>query len=107
MWNEAKPFASLARDGPHDVSEGTMRPSTKRKATSKVRADEILPEYDFSRASPNKCASRYVTGSAVVVLEPDVAAAFPSAREANEALRALAGIIRKHRPRRPVSRRNL
>jgi hypothetical protein len=83
-----------------------MRPSTKRKATSQVGADEILPEYDFSRASPNKYASRYATGSVVVVLEPGVAAVFPSAREANEALRALAGLIQRHRPRRPVSRRS-
>ena len=36
-------------------------------------------------------------GSSVVVLEPDVAVAFPTAEEANEALRALAEIIQKHR----------
>jgi len=45
----------------------------------------------------DKYASQY-RGSMVVVLEPDVAAVFPSAGEANEALRALAGIIQKHRP---------
>lgn len=81
------------------------RPLVARGKTMKKRSTridpvdhaEILPEYDFSRASPNKYASRYAAGSAVVVLEPDVAAAFPTAREANEALRALAGIIRKHR----------
>ena len=61
--------------------------------------DEILPEYDFSRARPNKYAQRYRAGSLVVVLEPDVAAAFPSAAEANDALRALARIIQKHRLR--------
>jgi hypothetical protein len=79
----------------------------KGKASDKADADEILPEYDFSRASQNKYASRYAAGSAVVVLEPDVAAAFPSSGEANEALRALAGIIQKHRSRRPPSRRSL
>jgi hypothetical protein len=81
------------------LSEGT--------AADRVDADEILPEYDFKRGSPNKFASRYAAGSAVIVLEPDVAAAFPSSGEANEALRALAGIIQKHRRRRPVSRRRL
>jgi hypothetical protein len=80
------------------------RSSTKRRASSQLGAEEI-PEYDFSRAAPNKYASRYAAGSAVVVLEPYVAAAFPSAQEANEALRALAGIIQKHRSRRPSSRR--
>ena len=79
----------------------------ERKATGRADAGEILPEYDFSRASPNKYASRYAAGSAVVVLEPDVAAAFRSSKEANEALRALAGIILKHRSRRPALRRDL
>jgi hypothetical protein len=78
----------------------------KRKTTGQADADEILPEYDFSRAAPNKYASRYAAGSAVVVLEPDVAAAFPSSSEANEALRALAGIILKRRSRRPTLRRD-
>ena len=71
----------------------------------RTEPDEVLPENDFSRGLPNKFASRYAAGSAVVVLEPDVAQAFPTASEVNEALRALAGIIQKHRPRRPVSRR--
>jgi hypothetical protein len=77
------------------------KPRSKGKTTSRADADEILPEYDFSRALRNKYASRYAAGSAVVVLEPDVAAAFPTSGEANDALRALAGIIQKHRSRRP------
>ena len=79
----------------------------KRVASHGVDPGEILPEYDFKRSEPNKFASRYVAGSAVIVLEPDVAAAFPNSGEANEALRALAGIIQKHRLRRPTSRRSL
>jgi hypothetical protein len=54
----------------------------KSKKADRVDADEILQEYDFSRAGPNKLASRYAAGS-MVVLEPDVAAAFPGAGEAN------------------------
>jgi hypothetical protein len=61
-----------------------------------VDADEILPEYDFSGARPNKYASRYAAGSNVVVLDPDVAAVFPSAGEVNEALRAVRPAV--HRP---------
>ncbi len=82
------------------------RSRDRSEVTAAADADEILPEYDFSRASPNKYASRYAVGSVVVVLEPDVAAAFPNAGEVNEALRALAGIIRKHRSRRPASKRS-
>jgi hypothetical protein len=73
-----------------------------RKESGKKKSDgsdDILPEYDFSRARRNKYAARYASGSVVVVLEPDVAAAFPDSDKANEALRALAGIIQKHRPR--------
>ena len=83
------------------------RSLSKAEATDRAYADEILPEYDFSRASGNKYAARYAAGSVVVVLEPDVAAAFPSSGEANEALRALAGIFQKRRTRRPASRRSL
>jgi hypothetical protein len=78
----------------------------KPKTLGQADADEILPEYDFRRSAPNKYASRYLAGSTVVVLEPDVAAAFPSSGEANEALRALAGIILKRRSRRPALRRD-
>jgi len=81
-----------------------MKRPSKRKPADSVPPDEVLPEYDFSRGSRNKYATRYAAGSAVVVLDPDVAAAFPSSGEANEALRALAGIIQKHRFRRPARR---
>ena len=104
MLSGAERFASSARDQQPAVNEGTMKKSlNEAEVVNQVDADEILPEYDFSRASPNKYASRYTKGSAVVVLEPDVAAAFPNSGEANEALRALAGIIQKHRSRRPAS----
>lgn len=78
---------------------------SKQKASNGAGTDEIVPEYDFSRATRNKYAFRYTEGSAVIVLDPDVAAAFPSSVEANEALRALAGIIEKLRSRRGASRR--
>ena len=70
----------------------------KRTASRAKAPDEMLPEYDFSGAKPNRYASRYKAGSAVIVLDPDVAAAFPTADAANHALRALAGIISKHGP---------
>jgi hypothetical protein len=84
-----------------------MRKSEASKAPARrVGVDEILPEYDFSRARPNKYASRYAKGSIVITLDPDVAAVFPGTQEANEALRALAGLIRKHQPRRTAARQS-
>lgn len=81
-----------------------QKASTRRPAANRSADDEILPEYDFSHARRNKYASRYVPGSVVAVLDPDVAATFGSSKEANDALRALAGIIKKRRPRKPSSK---
>jgi hypothetical protein len=90
-----------------ELSEETIK-NTRSKDAPKtpVAPDEILPEYDFRKAQRNKYASRYAAGSSVVVLDPDVAASFPTASEANDALRALAAIIQKHRPARQSRRRS-
>ena len=44
-------------------------------------------EYDFSKGVRGKYAARYAKGSNVVVLDPDVAAEYPTAEAVNEALR--------------------
>jgi hypothetical protein len=75
-----------------------MKRAKTKSVTSRRRGgEEMLPEYDFSRGRRNKYASRYAKGTLVVTLDPDVAAVFPGAREVNEALRALAGVMKKHR----------
>lgn len=57
--------------------------------------DDILPEYDFRGARRNPYAARYAEGTNLVLLDPDVAAAFPDAAAVNDALRALAAIARR------------
>ncbi len=81
-----------------------QKASTKRPSARRSDIDEILPEYDFSKGRRNEYASRYAVGSVVVVLDPDVAGTFRTSKEANDALRELAGIIKKRRPRRPSSK---
>jgi hypothetical protein len=71
--------------------------AAKRAAGSRVGADDILPEYDFTGARPNKYAARYAQGTNLVLLDPDVAAVFPDAAAVNEALRALVGIAARTR----------
>jgi hypothetical protein len=66
----------------------------------RVGPDDILPEYDFGGARPNKYAARVAQGTNLVLLDPDVARAFPDAAAVNEALRALAGIAARTRPTR-------
>jgi len=78
----------------------------RAKATTVQERNDMLPEYDFSDARRNKYATRYAEGSNVVVLDPDVAAVFRNAVEVNAALRALAGVILQHRPKRPRPRRS-
>ena len=59
-------------------------------------ADELLPEYDLRGGERGKYAARYAEGTNLVLLDPDVAAAFPDPAEVNAVLRAVAGIIRGH-----------
>jgi hypothetical protein len=67
--------------------------------------DEVLPEYDFTRARRNTYAARYAEGANVVVIDPDVAKVFRNAEQVNSALRALAELIRRHRGKTRTRRR--
>jgi hypothetical protein len=54
--------------------------------------DELRPEYDLSQLKGRvrgKYVERYRAGTNLVLLEPDVAAAFPDGKAVNEALRLL------------------
>ena len=82
----------------------TSAKSARRSRVAKD-PDEILPEYDWSKAVRNPYAARYAAGSNIVVLEPDVAAIFPNSASVNEALRALASVIGRRKAKRPARRR--
>ncbi|MCI0682511.1 MAG: hypothetical protein L0Y71_10425 [Gemmataceae bacterium] len=71
------------------------------KRTSKSER-EMLDEYDFSEGVRGKYAKRYAQGTNVVVLDPDIAAAFPNAKAVNDALRALLRIARRSHKKNPV-----
>ncbi|HEX5732053.1 MAG TPA: hypothetical protein VF131_04380 [Blastocatellia bacterium] len=54
--------------------------------------DELRPEYDLSKLKGGvrgKYAQRYKEGTNLVLLEPDVAEAFPDDESVNRALRLL------------------
>jgi hypothetical protein len=68
----------------------------KRVSKSKP-APNMLDHYDFSNGVRGKYAKRVAQGTNLVLLEPDVAKAFPNAASVNETLRALAGIIRRQK----------
>jgi hypothetical protein len=62
------------------------------------KADEVRPEYDFSQAVRGKHHAAYKAGTNVVVLEEDVATAFPDSSSVNKALRMLLEVARKQTP---------
>ena len=62
------------------------------KRESRKAGDELRPEYrrsDFGKLVRGKYAARAAKETNVVVLEPELAEAFPNAKAVNEALRGL------------------
>ena len=62
------------------------------KKAAKQKPDELRPEYDFASMRGGirgKYSKRFQAGTNLVLLEPEVARAFPTAEAVNEALRAV------------------
>jgi hypothetical protein len=74
------------------------------KAVSRVRRnaekDTMRPEYDFSDAVRGVTAPWFPEGTNVVVIDPEVMDVFPNSASVNEALRALAPVLRHQRAAR-------
>jgi len=51
----------------------------------------MRPEYDFSGGIRGKYADRYRQGTNPVLLDPELAKAFPDSKAVNDALRTLLG----------------
>ena len=82
----------------------------KKPASRPIAADRdtMRAEYDFSKGVRGVTARRYAEGTNVVAVDPDVLDVFPDARSVNEALRALAPMLRHRRqlkaPNTPMQR---
>ncbi len=78
-----------------------------RKELAKRRSDELRPEYDLARLKGGVRGKYYkqaTAGTNLVLLEPDVARAFPDSNSVNRALRLLQEIATKSSRRaRPSS----
>ena len=79
-----------------------MKKKAKRP-TAAVARDTMRSEYDFSDGVRGATAARFAKGANVVVIDPEVLDVFPDGPSVNEALKALAPVIR--RGRRTVRRR--
>jgi len=75
-----------------------------KKKVSRPRAamdrDTMRSHYDFSKGVRGATAARYAQGANVVVIDPTVLDVFPDGIAVNEALRALAPVLRHQRRRR-------
>jgi len=71
-----------------------MKNTRKRASTADADVDDMLPEYDFdwSKARPNPYAAR-LKDTVAVVLDPDVAEAFPTSESVNTFLRSVLAAV--------------
>jgi hypothetical protein len=60
----------------------------------------MRPEYDFSGGVRGKYAAAYAEGTNLIVLDPELMAAFPDSKSVNDALRALLQIATRAKPRK-------
>lgn len=79
----------------------SMKDATTKKPRSKRTTVEMKAEYDFSSGVRGKYADLYRRGVNVIVLEPELAEAFPDSKSVNDALRGLLAIAtRAHQGKR-------
>lgn len=72
-----------------------------KKEVENEMEDELRSEYDFSQMQGGvrgKYVERYRTGTNLVLLDPDIAQAFPNDAAVNEALRLLVQIAQRQQP---------
>ena len=75
-----------------------MKKKRSRPGRSADR-DTMRSEYDFSKGVRGVTAAPYAEGANIVVIDPDVLDVFPDGTSVNEALRALAPVLRQRRKR--------
>lgn len=71
-----------------------------KKPPCKRRTREMRAEYDFSGGVRGKYVDRYRRGINVVLLDPELAEAFPDSKSVNDALRALVAIATRAESRK-------
>jgi hypothetical protein len=83
------------------VSSNRSSASSKRHSPIS-RNDELRDHYDFdySKAGPNRFATRFSEETVAVVLDPDVASVFHSSESVNAFLRSAISAMPRSEPRK-------
>jgi hypothetical protein len=90
------------RGGQHREKDVDMKKASRRKR------DELRREYDLSQLEAGvrgKYYRRFTAGTNLVLLDPDVAKAFPTGEAVNEALRVIVKASRRAGVRRSTRRK--
>ena len=72
----------------------------KKNPKTSADADDMQPEYDFSKGVRGKYAAEYREGTNLVLLDPDVAETFHNSESVNRALRAIIDAVPRTGQRR-------
>ncbi|NET39474.1 MAG: hypothetical protein F6K19_47170 [Cyanothece sp. SIO1E1] len=78
-----------------------------KKEVENEMEDELRPEYDFAQMRGGvrgEYIERYRSGTNLVLLDPDVAQAFPNDAAVNEALRLLIQVAQRQQHNTAVQR---
>ena len=95
------PLSTTRRSESSEHGEQQERSVGSMKKTRRRASDELRKEYDFASMAGGvrgKYVERLAAGTNVVILDDDVAVAFPNDAAVNEALRALlraAAVVRR------------
>jgi hypothetical protein len=68
-----------------------------KKPRTKATSPDMRREYDFSGGIRGKYAKRFVQGTNIVVLDPEVARVFPDSESVNSILRELSKVLKRQR----------
>lgn len=78
------------------MKKGTKR-NPARTGVRKAETGGVRPEYNFAGGIRGKYARRYVDGTNLILLDPELAAEFPDSRSVSRALKAYLKIRPKRR----------
>ncbi len=82
-----------------------MKKTTKKTPARRSQVAEMRAEYDFAGGERGKYATTFTKGTVMVVLDADVAEAFPTGEDVNRALRAILNAIPKRATRRRATKK--
>jgi hypothetical protein len=101
MW-----FGLSVHDWQQKGNEKTMKKTEGSNPTGKA-SDDMLSEYkfDYSKARPNRFASRIQKEGVMVTLDPDVSEVFTTSESVNTVLRALIETMPQAKGRKPADKR--